>query len=269
MSGNSSSIFDGYFQGTVEESRARLPEQVVDDAIKAMSLDPERAAENGHHGTLKEWVWDWLASLIASYGGPGPTEIETTPKMLQKKAQADAKKLREAADVLRNLTYESLYSSNGTQSSAAISHSLRRASLPKEGPRAFHGQHAAKYHHERFGVWPVLYPFDRQLDDAITSLEQMISYHGTFLKEVAPQVRGRGEQKEGKERFDTLIARLCEMYEQLTNKPAISFPREDSTATGGIIPFLQAVLPSAQYKGEITDWALQQKVMRMRNTSKS
>ena len=269
MSDNRSSIFKGYFQGTIEESRARLPERVVDDVLEVMSLDPDQIVEAGHSETVKERVWDWLASLIASYGGPGPTETETTPKMLQKKAQADAKKLRDAEKILRNLTYEFLYSSANAESNAAISHSLRRASLPKDGPRVFHGQHAAKYEYDRVGAWPVLYPFDTQLGEAIASLERMISYHGTFLEEVAPLVGRRGKRKEGKERFDTLIARLCGMYEQLTGKPATSYPRADGTISGNIIPVLQAVLPLALYTGETSAGALQKKVMRLRNAGQT
>jgi hypothetical protein len=73
-----------------------------------------------------------------------------------------------------------------------------------------------------------------------------------------------GKRKRGKDEYDTLVWSLCYLYKKYTGEMPNSSSQDNGTASGKIIPFLQAILPSTAYPFELTDWALEQKIRRLK-----
>ena len=269
MTKGSHSLFDSSFDGPIEESRARLPEDVVDKVVRILSLDPNApSTSNGHQETIKEQIWDRLVFLISRYGGPIPSQTGTAPKQLQNHALSLQKQLQDALCALDSMTYAQVFADDDHKKDFMVAYRLRLESCPKDSPNLFHSEAAAKYMQEKTGTWPELYPFDRELTQTIASLERLTSYFDPVLAELSGAVKGRGQQKDGKDKFDTLICGLCALYKDCTGEAPTTSPKESGDATGRIIPLLQAVLPVAGYGGEITAWALQKKVDRLKKAGK-
>jgi len=259
------------FSRTLEESRIRLPEQLIDEVLKILrkhcSDDRECFKPTKLQATKGE-IWDRLISLISRLGGASPTAIGITPKHLKTYAESIEKRLTASLAALKEMTYEHIYEVGVLSKEFIISNGLRPYSLPRDKPGLFYSEGHALLEKQRTNQWPELYPLDHDLITAIAALERIILCSRTFALELNKAVSGRGLNKEGKNNSDQFIYQLCRLYREYTGcPPRASYTGSSSinkgVVTGGIIDLLKAVLPYTSIDQTDTDIALQKRIQRL------
>lgn len=260
-----------YFTGTREESRARLPQECVDMAVKALGIDPDLPAINNDKlcpRTQKEELWDDLIFVIWRFGKPTPTQLGTTPAELKKHAKFLNDELQSFLSLLNSLQYGPLFDLGTMTKEFVIADRLRsKSEIMRSNASKTPGNFVAAGYimqdYESNKAWGLHYPFDKELSAAISALEKLRPYFDEVLKDSVNAVPSKGKLKKAKSDHDNLIYSLCIIFKKFTGVIPRSSPRDDGTATGKIIPFLQAVLPHTSYGRELTAWGLQKKLERL------
>lgn len=273
-------IMEPYFSGDPTEWLNQIPESIIDQAIQILEIDPDKEMEPKGYSpverdlswwnTAKACFWGDLVQVIHRWGMPSPSQMQTSPAKLRKHATDIQHKLSEAADTIKSLEYPSLFAKGTMTKDFKFGYGLRQVSevlrANKEGNiRQMVGPLVIKQEYESEGEWRKHYPFDHDMETALNALENMIGAINHLLGDQNYIVAERGKKKKGKDNYDLLVWGLCRLYKKYTGETPISSAREDGTATGKIIPFLQLALNQSSYTYEKTDWALEKKIRELRS----
>jgi hypothetical protein len=271
--------FERYLSGTLEESRARLPETVVDDILKILSLNPNEirtSFDQNFSETTKEQLWDDLIFTIWKWGRPSPSQTGTTLSDLKKHSAKSKKLLHDSLKMLEGMKYDAVYKAGTMSKEFIFANDVRIKStlLKKRGSLMAFPMGAAILHKKKTGKFPELYIFDRELKEAIEKLENIIPYFDEVIEDFSESMPGRGKKKEGKDISDMLIYQLCHIYKKYTGKAPSTNSVGDSVSnpsgvTGKVIPFLKTILPYTEYGQAKTDIALMGRVKRLKEKEPS
>lgn len=272
-------IMETYFAGDAIEWLNQIPESVIDKAVQILDIDPNKEMKPSGYcpidnslfqNTVKVCVWKDLVHVIHRWGMPSPTEMQTSSSKLKNHAEDIKNKLSKATKALEALEYGAIFE-NGTMSKGfkvafgmrQISELVRRET--EGGREAFISPLVIKQEFESSGNWKKHYPLDDNIETAKASLEKITLYINRLLEDRVYKPPPRGTVKKGKDNYDTLLWALCHLYKEYTGETPKSFAREDGTATGNIIPFLQLTLNQSSYPYEKTDWALEKKIRELKS----
>lgn len=271
-------IKERFFDGTVDEWLAQLPEDAVDKAVKFLEIDPdETMVPTGYSPisndlfphTAKICLWKDLVHVIHRWGMPSPSTLETSPAHLKRYVTNFQKHLSKASEVLKALEYQAMYDAGTITKEFKAGYGLRQVSEVMRANRGKTGGNfiaplAIKQEYDSNGVWGKHYPIDTDIENASHALENIIAYTEKLLQDPSYRSAKQGTKKKGKDDDDTLVWALCHIYKKYTGEAPATSIRNEGTATGRIIPFLQLILPFTAYQFQITDWALSAKVNRLK-----
>lgn len=271
-------IMESYFTGAPEEWLGQLDENIVDRAIEILSINPNEEMEPTGYSpidnslfqrTVKVCLWKDLVQVIHRWGMPSPTKMQTSPSRLKAHADNVKGKLSEAVEVLESLQYEAIYKDGTLSKEFKFGYGLRQASELMRvgfgsGKSPFISPLDIKQQYESDGFWKNHYPIDDDIESGLKTLRKLIRSIDQLQDDPIYKPSEPGKRKRGKDGYDTLVWALCYLYKKYTGEMPISSSQDDGTASGKIIPFLQAILPSTAYSFELTDWALEQKIRRLK-----
>lgn len=273
-------ILETHFHGDLMDWLKQIPEEEIDKIISILGVDPNKpilprgySVENLKHleryQTTKMCLWEDLVHTIHRWGLPTPTEMGTTSKELKNHLLNIEKKLTESKRVLLALTYEQILSKGTMSKEFIVGHDLRHSSEVQKSRQEKRAGNfvGAGYIADtiRENKEAKIYPLDYYITDAISALEKILDASHNLLQDSKYIPPKKGTKKKGKKNFDDLFWALCVIYKKYTNEIPNSYPLEDGTATGKIIPFLYATLSLSRYPYEITDWALEKKLRELKN----
>jgi hypothetical protein len=276
-----------YFDGTLEEWLNQIPEMLIDDVIRILDIDPtEYQVPSGYSPfdvkeyphDIKTCLWKDLVHIIARWGIPAPVHLETSPSQMKEYAEDIHKKISKSLEVLKALSYEKIYSKGSMTKEFKFAFGLRQISellnRNRGGDRrSFISPLVIKQEYEDSGSWEEHYPLDQDIKSAEKALSNILEAITVLQKDRDYTASKGGEKKKGKDRHDTLIWALCYVYKKYTGKSPMSWNTGTSAFnsgqfTGGILPFLQIVLPYTAYSGSLESGALQKKIMRIKKSGK-
>lgn len=275
-------IKERFFDGTVDEWLAQLPEDTIDKTIKILEIDPDETmvptgysplGNDSFQLTVKGCLWKDLVHVVHRWGMPSPSTLETSPANLKAYVVNLQKHLSKARETLKALEYQAMYDAGSMSKEFTVGYGLRqvsevmRANKEKTGGN-FIAPLAIKQEYDSNGVWGKHYPIDTDIENASHALENIIAYTENLLKDPSYRSAKQGTKKKGKDDGDTLVWALCHIYKKYTGEAPRTSARNEGTATGRIIPFLQLLLPFTAYSLQITDWALSAKVNRLKRHKK-
>ncbi len=256
-----------------------IPEPVVDDIIGILSIDlakmwPSYNSDPFVQYAVKESLHREIAWAIHSYRR-SPSDLGTTPSKIKKYMVKSRKTLFEALILLEDWGYETLFEIGTETKEYLAANSVRQKSKLAQpendgaGPSFTATDLFKKQEYEKNGQWGKYCPFDHDRLQAIEALNQTIAHLDFALEDVIANINGRGIKKKANENTDKFFLLACHIYKKYTGKPPVSWNTGTAALnshqfTGKIIPFLRAILPYTQYRGEITPDALQAKIARMR-----
>ena len=196
--------------------------------------------------------------------------MRTSPVKLKSYATDLKKNLSKAVDTLETLEYEAIFKTGTMSKEFTVAFAMRQYSelvrRETEGIRTgFISPLDIKQAFESDEDWQKHYPLDDEIEAAKFALQKITLYIDRLLEDRVYKPSPRGKNKKGKNNSDYLIWALCYIYKKYTGETPTSSAREDGTATGKIIPFLQLTLNQSSYLYEKTDWALEKKIRELKS----
>lgn len=272
-------IMESYFAGTAEEWLGQIDEDIIDKAIEILSINPNDEMKPSGYSpvdndqlkhTVKVCLWKDLVQVVHRWGMPPPTKMQTSPSQLKSHANEAKEKLSKALEALEALRYEAIYKEGTLTKEFKFGYGLRQASELIRvgfgtGRSPFISPLAIKKQHDNDGFWKHHYPLDKDIEDAAKILSKIVRSIDQLLDDPIYKPSALGKRKKGKDDYDTLLWALCYLYKRYTGEMPISSAQDDGRATGKIIQFLQIVLPSTSYPLQLTDWALERKIRRLKD----
>lgn len=271
-------IMESHFTGTAEEWLNQLDEKIVDKAIKILAINPNEKMEPSGYApidnslfqkTVKVCLWKDLVQSIHRWGMPSPTKMQTSPSQLKAHAKNVKEQVMGAVDALESIKYGTIFKAGTLSKEFKFGYGLRQASELIRvgfgtGRSPFISPLDIKQQYESDGYWGQHYPIDSDIENAITILKKITRSIEQLQADPIYKPANQGKRKKGKDDYEMLVWALCHLYKKYTGKPPISSARDEKQASGKIIPFLRAVLPSTAYPYKTTPWALEQRIRRLR-----
>lgn len=237
-----------------KSSAQDFPESTIDRVIKILGVNPSKKyrTPSGSLTTVKEETRNRL-SLIVRYCNPDQFNDWVPPAKIRQTIKKQHGKISDALDVMRALSGPEIDNPESSKEYALIKKRLCEVS-----------DVSPEISHELIGHDVVM--FDSNLLMALDSLEKVERYFWILLSHAEASVKGRGETKPKNTYADHILGSLCTLYKDITGQaPVVSLHKDTGTARGKIIEFLDYILRELSYPHEMTHWALEKKLRKLKS----
>ncbi|MCB9985028.1 MAG: hypothetical protein H6864_04995 [Micavibrio sp.] len=245
-----------------------ISESSINEILKVLKLDPSSCTQAIYAATnnstaLKDCITADINAIIKIFGRPSPTQTRTTPKKIYEhicKLEKDITKLTNELSLIKETMSDK---ENSSEINQEITRILRESTIAQLGISP--------------GLlgWDAQYPIDAKIENAFNALNALLPCFDIPKILSRDRIPKRGESTSNNTSENLLIFYLCTIYKHYTGKIPMAWDAFHSAGTGvkvygGIIPYLQIILPYTEYGAtrSLTDLALQQKLERLRKSRK-